>query len=160
MAKKVEEVKGAVVDAAVEEVKAVVTPGKENSEEKSEPVKSTRGRKSTKSADAKAAKTTKKEKTTKAAKATRTTKKTAEKTAVKEKATRAPRKIKEVSVNIQFAGKDINVDDFQTRLKEIYVEQGKKVSSIKSAGFYVNVEESKVYYTVNGEGGEGQCFDI
>lgn len=149
MAKKVEKENVSVVEAAVTEVKAV--------EEKAEPVKSTRGRKSTKSADAK---TTKKEKTTKAGRSARTTKKTAEKTVVKEKATRAPRKIKDVSVNIQFNGKDIDVTDFQTRLKEIYAEQGKKVSSIKSASFYVNVQESKVYYTVNGEGGEDQCFDI
>ena len=72
-------------------------------------------------------------------------------TAKKAPAKKAPAKtaIKE-SLYIQFLGKDIEKAELIERAKAVYKETGGK-AAIKSIDLYVKIEESAVYYVINGD---------
>ena len=88
-----------------------------------------------------AAKTTAKrttaKKTTKAA-----TKTTAKKT------TTSTRKVA-TELFVQFSGYEVSEEELVKRVKEAWVSEGNKVSSIKNISLYVKPEERKAYYVIN-----------
>ena len=51
---------------------------------------------------------------------------------------------------IQYLGKDLEKTELVERAKAVYKETGGK-ATIKSIDLYVKIEESAVYYVVNGD---------
>ena len=76
-------------------------------------------------------------------KTTTTARKTTEKKAVKAVTKK---------VNLQFAGKDIAMDDIEAKVKATWMEEtGKAESEITEIEIYVKPEENAAYYVINGE---------
>lgn len=77
----------------------------------------------------------------------------AEKKPVEKKpTTKAPAKSSTKSVEevfVQFAGQEWNVTGLTAKVKEAYVAEGHKASSIKKLSLYVKPEEQKAYYVIN-----------
>ena len=53
----------------------------------------------------------------------------------------------------------VNQLDLKQRIHEIYREEGHRPANIKSLQVYVNLEERKAYYVINGKA-DGKCVDI
>ena len=93
------------------------------------------------------AKASAKETTKKAATKTTTAKKTTAKKTTVAKA--ASEKIT-ISLNVQYAGRELSAEYITERCVEDYVAAGNKKSSIKTMETYVKVEDNTVYYVVDG----------
>lgn len=86
----------------------------------------------------------------KVAAAKKTVKKAATKTAAK--ASAAVNTVVEeftTDVYIQFGDREAAAKDVVARVKEAYVNEGHKISSIKSVQVYVKPEENAAYYVIN-----------
>lgn len=93
----------------------------------------------------------KKEETVKAAPAPKkAAKKPAKKTARKG-AKRGPKPASErtVELYVQYGSKEVSYTDLITRIKDMWKEQGKRETSLKSLNVYVKPEEFKAYYVIN-----------
>lgn len=98
-------------------------------------------------------------KTTKSTGKKSTTKKTSEKKTASKAAAKddkasdkpsekkADKKVEEII--IQYAGTEINANDFVTKVQEIWVSWGHKLSSIKSLKLYIKPEEKAIYFVIN-----------
>ncbi len=78
------------------------------------------------------------------------TKKTTKKSA-KKGAKRGPKPASErtVELYVQYGEKEVTYTDLVTRVKDMWKEQGKRETSLKSLNIYVKPEESKAYYVIN-----------
>jgi len=61
------------------------------------------------------------------------------------------KKEKSQNVYIQFAGKEILTADILQQVKQAWIQEGHRVSSVKSLDVYVKPEESAAYYVINGK---------
>lgn len=86
------------------------------------------------------------------AKKTAAPKKAAAKTATKTtKTVKAEKEAVSQNVYIQFAGKEIRMEDVTEQAKKAWVAEGHRASSLKSLDVYVKPEDSAAYYVVNGK---------
>lgn len=76
----------------------------------------------------------------------------AKKTTTKKTATKTTTSTKKVSTElyVQFAGYEVSEEDLVNRVKEAWVNEGNKISTLKNINLYVKPEERKAYYVVNG----------
>lgn len=82
--------------------------------------------------------------------AKKTVKKAATKTAVKASAAvNAAKEELMTDVYVQFGDREATTKDVVTRVKEAYVNEGHKISSIKSVQVYIKPEENAAYYVIN-----------
>ena len=65
------------------------------------------------------------------------------------KATTSTKKIA-TELYVQFAGYEVSEEDLVNRVKEAWVNEGNKISTLKNINLYVKPEERKAYYVVNG----------
>lgn len=96
----------------------------------------------------------KKEETPKKASAkTTAAKKTTRKPAAKRGAKRGPKPASErtVELYVQYGGKEVAYTDLVNRIKDMWKEQGKRETSLKTLNIYVKPEDSKAYYVINEE---------
>lgn len=65
-------------------------------------------------------------------------------------------------VNIQFAGKDLKIEEIEAAVKKAWMDEtGKKETEIEKLEIYIKPEESAAYYVVNGEYvEEGKKIDL
>lgn len=73
---------------------------------------------------------------------------TAKKTTAK-KTTTSTKKVS-TELYVQFAGYEVSEEDLVNRVKEAWVNEGNKISTLKNINLYVKPEERKAYYVVNG----------
>ena len=80
-------------------------------------------------------------------------KKTAAKKTTKKGAKRGPKPASErtVDLHVQYLGKEVAYSDLVNRIKEMWKEQGKRETSLKSLDIYVKPEDFKAYYVINGD---------
>ncbi len=115
----------------------------------------------TKKTDTKAVKAAEKEAEVKAAPAAEkpVEKKAAEKKAPAKKAPakKAPAKKTEVktTVTVEFGGKAVKAQDVLAKVKKAVGR-----SAVKTLEIYMNVDEQKAYYVVNGEGGPDKYVEL
>ena len=60
---------------------------------------------------------------------------------------------KKISIEtyFEFNGIQVNVDDLVGRTKEAYLASGNKLEDVDSVKVYVNANERRAYYVINGE---------
>ena len=65
-------------------------------------------------------------------------------------------------VNIQFAGKDLKIEEIEAAVRKAWMDEtGKNVTEIEKLEIYIKPEESAAYYVVNGEYvEEGKKIDL
>ncbi len=86
----------------------------------------------------------------KASAAKKTVKKAATKTAAKASAAvNAAKEELTTDVFIQYGDREVPAKDVVARVKEAYVEEGHKLSSIKTVQVYIKPEENAAYYVIN-----------
>lgn len=78
---------------------------------------------------------------------------TRKKASAKKGAKRGPKPAAErtVELHVQFGGKEVSYTDLVNRIKEMWKEQGKRETSMKSLNIYVKPDEFKAYYVINEE---------
>lgn len=79
-----------------------------------------------------------------------TAKKTTKKT-TKKGAKRGPKPASErtIELQVQYGGREVSYTDLVNRIKDMWKEQGKRETSLKSINIYVKPEEFKAYYVIN-----------
>lgn len=79
-----------------------------------------------------------------------TVKKPAKKT-TKKGAKRGPKPASErtIELHVQYGGREVSYTDLVNRIKDMWKEQGKRETSLKSINVYVKPEEFKAYYVIN-----------
>lgn len=79
-----------------------------------------------------------------------TAKKPAKKT-TKKGAKRGPKPASErtIELHVQYGGREVSYTDLVNRIKDMWKEQGKRETSLKSINVYVKPEEFKAYYVIN-----------
>jgi hypothetical protein len=75
--------------------------------------------------------------------------KPAAKKAEKPAAKKAAKEVHAPEIYIQFAGTEAVVADITERVKAKYVDEGHRVSSIKTLQIYLKPEENAAYYVIN-----------
>ena len=78
-------------------------------------------------------------------------KKTAAKKTVKKEVTQ--------TVYVQYAGKNVAVEDMLPKIKKVWQKAGNKIRDIKDVKLYVKPEDNKVYFVVNDEFCDSVDFD-
>ena len=78
-------------------------------------------------------------------------KKTAAKKTVKKEVTQ--------TVYVQYAGKNVAVEDMLPKIKKVWQKAGNKIRDIKDVKLYVKPEDHKVYFVVNDEFCDSVDFD-
>lgn len=53
------------------------------------------------------------------------------------------------AIYVQYAGNEASIEDITEAAKKAYVEDGHRVSSIKSLNIYIKPEENAAYYVIN-----------
>ena len=83
--------------------------------------------------------------------ATKTTAKKTTKAATKTAAKKTTTSTRKVATElfVQFSGYEVSEEELIKRVKEAWVSEGNKVSSIKNISLYVKPEERKAYYVIN-----------
>lgn len=78
---------------------------------------------------------------------------TRKKTSAKKGAKRGPKPAAErtVELHVQYGGREVAYTDLVNRIKEMWKEQGKRETSLKSLNIYVKPDEFKAYYVINEE---------
>lgn len=61
---------------------------------------------------------------------------------------------------IQYEGREILADELVEEAKKAFVNEGNKVSDIKTIEVYVKPEENAAYYVVNGEGSDDRKISL
>lgn len=81
-----------------------------------------------------------------------TKKPAAKKPIAKKTTTKATTSTKKIATElyVQFAGYEVSEEDLVNRVKEAWVNEGNKISTLKNINLYVKPEERKAYYVVNG----------
>lgn len=86
----------------------------------------------------------------KAEAAKKTVKKTAKKAAAKASvAVDALKEEMDTNVLIQYDGQEVAAKEVVARVKEAYVNEGHKLSAIKTLSVYIKPEENAAYYVIN-----------
>ena len=57
----------------------------------------------------------------------------------------------ELETYFEFNGIQINSDEMIERTKEAYLAEGGKIEDVKSVKIYINANERRAYYVINGE---------
>ena len=78
---------------------------------------------------------------------------TRKKASAKKGAKRGPKPAAErtVELHVQYGGREVAYTDLVNRVKEMWKEQGKRETSLKSLNIYVKPDEFKAYYVINEE---------
>lgn len=78
---------------------------------------------------------------------------TRKKTTAKKGAKRGPKPATErtIELQVQYGGREISYTDLVNRIKDMWKEQGKRETSLKSLNIYVKPDEFKAYYVINDE---------
>ncbi len=131
--------------------KTTAAPAKETAVKKAEPAKAEETVKETLTKQASAReeqKGSEKKTPAKKAAAQKTAVKTAPKTA---KTGKTEKEAASQKVYIQFAGREVLTEDILEKVRNEWVAEGHRVSSIKSLELYVKPEENTAYYVLNGK---------
>ncbi len=56
----------------------------------------------------------------------------------------------EIETYFEFNGIQVNSEDMVERAREAYLAEGNKIEDVKSVKIYINANERRVYYVVNG----------
>lgn len=80
-----------------------------------------------------------------------TAKKTTTKKTTKKGAKRGPKPAAErtIELHVQYGGKEVAYTDLVNQIRNMWKEQGKRETSLKSINIYVKPEEYKAYYVIN-----------
>ncbi len=78
---------------------------------------------------------------------------TRKKASAKKGAKRGPKPATErtVELHVQYGGREVAYTDLVNRIKDMWKEQGKRETSLKSLNIYVKPDEFKAYYVINEE---------
>ena len=71
------------------------------------------------------------------------------KKAPKKKATRKAAAKKETEVFVEYYGQQSSVEEITNKVKEVFVSEGHRVSTIKSLKLYLKPEDGFAYYVIN-----------
>lgn len=98
------------------------------------------------------------------AKKTEAPKKTAAKKAEPKKRGRKPA-AKKVEPRVQevyfeFDGKQVEAGQVVSLIEQAYKNEGHQIGRIKDLKVYINSEEGKAYYVINGDDGEGKYIEL
>ena len=63
------------------------------------------------------------------------------------------------TVYVQYAGKNVAVEDMLPKIKKVWQKAGNKIRDIKDVKLYVKPEDNKVYFVVNDEFCDSVDFD-
>lgn len=98
------------------------------------------------------------------AKKTEAPKKTAAKKAEPKKRGRKPAAKKAEprvqEVYFEFDGKQVEAGQVVSLIEQAYKNEGHQIGRIKDLKVYINSEEGKAYYVINGDDGEGKCIEL
>lgn len=93
-----------------------------------------------------------------------TAKKTAAKKAEPKKRGRKPAAKKAEprvqEVYFEFDGKQVEAGQVVSLIEQAYKNEGHQIGRIKDLKVYINSEEGKAYYVINGDDGEGKCIEL
>lgn len=109
-------------------------------------------------AAAPAAKTADTVKKTEAPKKTETKKAEPKKRGRKLAAKKAEPRVQEVY--FEFDGKQVEAGQVVSLIEQAYKNEGHQVGRIKDLKVYINSEEGKAYYVINGDNGEGKYIEL
>lgn len=109
-------------------------------------------------AAAPAAKTADTVKKTEAPKKTETKKAEPKKRGRKPAAKKAEPRVQEVY--FEFDGKQVEAGQVVSLIEQAYKNEGHQVGRIKDLKVYINSEEGKAYYVINGDNGEGKYIEL
>lgn len=109
-------------------------------------------------AAAPAAKTADTVKKTEAPKKTETKKAEPKKRGRKLAAKKAEPRVQEVY--FEFDGKQVEASQVVSLIEQAYKNEGHQVGRIKDLKVYINSEEGKAYYVINGDNGEGKYIEL
>ena len=91
----------------------------------------------------------------------------AAKTADTVKKTEAPKKTETKKaeprvqeVYFEFDGKQVEAGQVVSLIEQAYKNEGHQVGRIKDLKVYINSEEGKAYYVINGDNGEGKYIEL
>ena len=71
--------------------------------------------------------------------------------AVNEKITKEENKRFELETYFEFNGIQINSDEIIKRAREAYLAEGNSLDDVKSVKIYINANERRAYYVINGQ---------
>lgn len=64
------------------------------------------------------------------------------------------------NIIVEYLGNQVDVKLIETKVRDIWKEEGKLVKDIKTLDIYYKPEESKVYYVVNGNSSETYSLNL
>lgn len=63
------------------------------------------------------------------------------------------------TVYVQFAGKEVAVDDMMPKIKKVWQKAGNRIKDIKDVKLYVKPEDNKVYFVINDDFSDSVDFE-
>ncbi len=63
-------------------------------------------------------------------------------------------------VYFEFDGKQVEAGQVVSLIKQAYKNEGHQIGRIKDLKVYINSEEGKAYYVINGDDGEGKYIEL
>lgn len=63
-------------------------------------------------------------------------------------------------VYFEFDGKQVEAGQVVSLIEQAYKNEGHQVGRIKDLKVYINSEEGKAYYVINGDNGEGKYIEL
>ena len=63
-------------------------------------------------------------------------------------------------VYFEFDGKQVEAGQVVSLIEQAYKNEGHQIGRIKDLKVYINSEEGKAYYVINGDDGEGKCIEL
>ena len=63
-------------------------------------------------------------------------------------------------VYFEFDGKQVEASQVVSLIEQAYKNEGHQVGRIKDLKVYINSEEGKAYYVINGDNGEGKYIEL
>lgn len=64
------------------------------------------------------------------------------------------------NIIVEYLGNQVDVKLIETKVRDIWKEEGKLVKDIKTLDIYYKPEECKVYYVVNGNSSETYSLNL
>ena len=74
------------------------------------------------------------------------------------KKTEAPKKT--AAKKVEFYGKQVEAGQVVSLIEQAYKNEGHQIGRIKDLKVYINSEEGKAYYVINGDDGEGKYIEL
>ena len=63
-------------------------------------------------------------------------------------------------VYFEFDGKQVEAGQVVSLIEQAYKNEGHQIGRIKDLKVYINSEEGKAYYVINGDNGEGKYIEL